>query len=106
MKIIMETLGGIRYKLSMTGVPISGPSYIYGDNMSVIHNNQCPQSTLKKKINSIFYHAACESVVIGESLTEYVGTNKNCADLATNVLYGGKHRFHVSNLLYNMYDDL
>ena len=40
MKIVMDTLRGIRYKMRMTGVPISGPSYIYGDNMSVIHNNQ------------------------------------------------------------------
>ena len=38
MKIVMATLQGIRYKTSMTGAPISGPSYIYGDNMSVIHN--------------------------------------------------------------------
>ena len=43
---------------------------------------------------------------MGESLTGHVGTNKRCADLATNVLYGGKHRFHVSKLLYNIYDDL
>ena len=53
LKIVMYTLQGIRYKMRMTGVPISGPSYIYGDNMLVIHNNQRPASTLKKKINSI-----------------------------------------------------
>ena len=47
--IIMETLQGIRYALRMMGIPISGPSYIYGDNMSVIHNTQRPDSTLKKK---------------------------------------------------------
>ena len=52
MKIGMETLRGLRYKLRMMGVPISGPSYVYGDNMSVIHNMQMPESTLKKKSNS------------------------------------------------------
>ena len=36
----METLRGLHYKLQMMGVEISGPSYIYGDNMSVIHNTQ------------------------------------------------------------------
>ena len=87
------------------GVPISGPPYIYGDNMSVIHNTQRPESTLKKKSNSICYHAVCESAVMGYFLTARVGTNKNCADLATKVLYGGKRRFYVSNLLYNIYDD-
>ena len=35
----METLHGIRYKLRMMGIPNEGPYYIYGDNMSVIHNN-------------------------------------------------------------------
>ena len=32
----VEALRGIRYKLRMMGVVISGPTYIYGDNMSVI----------------------------------------------------------------------
>ena len=38
MKHDMETLRGLRYKLCTMGVPISCPSYIYGDNMSIIHN--------------------------------------------------------------------
>ena len=99
MKIVTETLRGIRYKLRIMGVPIYGPSFIYGVNMLVINNNQRPEFTLKKKSNSIFYHAVCESIAMGDSLTGNVGTNKNCADLATNVLYVGKCRFHVSNLL-------
>ena len=74
--------------------------------MLAIHNTQSPESTLKKKSNSIFYHSVCESVTMGESFTRYVGTNKNCADLATKLLYSVKRSFHVSNLLYNIYDDL
>jgi hypothetical protein len=57
LKTGIETLRGLRYKLRMVGVPISGPTYVYGDNMSVIHNTQRPESTLKKKSNSICYHA-------------------------------------------------
>ena len=34
----VETLRGIRYKLRMMGVLIDGPTYAYGDNMSVIFN--------------------------------------------------------------------
>ena len=49
MKHGMEALRGLRYKLRMMEVPIDGPSFIYGDNMSVIHNTQRPESTLKKK---------------------------------------------------------
>ena len=53
MKIVVETLCGIRCKLHMMGGPISEPTYIWRDNMSVIHNTQHPDSTLKKKPNQI-----------------------------------------------------
>ena len=105
MKMGMESLRGLRYKLRMMGVPIWGPSLIYGDNMSVIHNTQRPESTLKKKNNSIVYHAVRESVAMGESLTGHVGTNDNVADLATKVLSGKKRCGMVNKLLYNVYDD-
>ena len=54
-----------------------GPSYIYGDNMPVIHNTQHPESTLKKKSNFVCYHAMRESVTKGESLTGHVSTHDN-----------------------------
>ena len=38
MKTGVETLRGIRYKLRMMGVEIDGPTYVYGDNQSVITN--------------------------------------------------------------------
>ena len=40
MNIGMETLRGLWYNLRMMGIPFLGPSYIYGDNMSIIHNTQ------------------------------------------------------------------
>ena len=76
----------------MMGVPISGPTYVYGDNMSVIYNTQRPESTLKKKSNSIAYHACRESVVMGESKTGHVSSVNNPADLCTKVLPGGEKR--------------
>ena len=56
----------------MMGV-IDGPSYVYGDNMSVIHNTQRPEST-RKKSNSI--------VAMKESLTGHVSSEINPADIA------------------------
>ena len=105
MKIGMESLRGLQYKLRMMGVPIDGPLLIYGDNVSVIHNTQQPESTLKKKSNLIAYHAVRESVAMGESLTGHVGTNDNPADLATKVLYCKKRQDMVLKLLPNIYDD-
>ena len=86
MKHGMETLKGLRYKLHMMGVQISGPSYIYGDNMSVIHNMQHLESTLKKKSNEICYHAIHKSVAMGESRTGHVATAENPANLATKII--------------------
>ena len=60
MKHGVEVLRGLRYKLRMMGVSISGPTFIYGDNLSVIHNTQRPDSTLKKMSNAICYHAVRE----------------------------------------------
>ncbi len=105
MKIGMESLGGVRYKLRMMGVGISGPLYIYGNNMLVIHNTQRLELMLKKKSNSICYHAVRESVAMGESLTGHIGTNENIGDLTTKALYGQKRRYMVSQLLFDIYDN-
>jgi len=105
MKIGMEALRGLRYKLRMMGVPISGPSFIFGDNMSVIHNTQKPESTLKKKSNQICFHAVRESVAMKESLTGHIDTNENPADLATKIISGGQKRdYLVGKLLYDICD--
>ena len=105
MKNGMEALRGIRYKLRMMGVPISGPSYIYGDNMSVIHNTQRPESMLKKKSNAICYHAIREAVAMGECITGHISTHENPADLCTKVVPGGAKRRHLVGLvLHDIYD--
>jgi hypothetical protein len=105
MKQGIEAVRGIRYKLRMMGVPISGPTYVYGDNMPVIHNTQRPESTLKKKSNSICYHAIREAVAMGECLTTHVPTLENVADLATKFLSGGQKRDHlVGMVLYDITD--
>ena len=105
MKHGIETLRGIRYKLRMMGIPISGPSYVLGDNQSVIFNTSRPESTLKKKSNYICYHAVRESVAMGESLTTHVPTRYNVSDQMTKVLYGAKKREQVGMVLYDVFDD-
>ena len=100
----METLRGIRYKLRVMGVPVDGPTYIYGDNMSVVNTTSKPESTLKKKSNSICYHFVREAVAMKECLTTWISTLKNWADLLTNVLHGRKMRGLVKGVLYDIYD--
>ena len=90
----------------MMGIQISSPSFIYGDNMSLVYNTSRPEQVLRKKSNSICYHAAYESVAICESLVKHVPCKENVADLVTKVLYGYKRRYLVSIILYDIHDDL
>ena len=103
LKTGVDTIRGLRYKLRMMGVELDNePCYIYCDNMSVIHNTQNPESTLKKKANGICYHAARESVAMGESLTAHVRTEFNVGDLATKIIAGGQKRNRLVDMV--LYD--
>ena len=104
MKHGMENLRDLRYKLRMMGVPLSGPLFIYGDNMSVIYNIQRPESTLKKKCNSIYYHAMHESVAMRESITSHIRTLLKFSDLMNNVTSGQKQKNLVGRVMFDIYD--
>ena len=86
MKQCCEYIRGLRYKLRMMGVPVEGPMYIYGYNQSVLANATIPDSTLKKKSQSIAYHFVREGVARDEWRTSYVNTHDNEADLLTKQL--------------------
>ena len=49
----------------MMVIPISGPSYISGDNMSIVHITSKPESVNRKKGTSVCYHVVYESVAMG-----------------------------------------
>jgi hypothetical protein len=74
----------------MMGAPIAGPTYVYGNSMSLIHNTQQPKSTLKKKNLSFFYHAVCKAVAMGEILMSHVWTKNNVSAFMTKVTYSQK----------------
>ena len=74
----------------MMGIPVIGPSLIHGDNQSVLANTTIPDSTLKKKSQSIAYHFVREGVASDEWRTTYVNTHDNPADLLTKPLPAGR----------------
>ena len=88
----------------MMGGTLSGWSYVYGDNMYVIRNTQQPESNLRKKLNSICYHAVCESVEMGDTKTSHIFTHDNSSNLLTKVLYGAKRKKFIGKILYDIYD--
>ena len=95
MKVAMETARGLWYKLRIMSVPITTPSYMYGDNMSVIHNTQRPESTLKKKSSSICYHMVRESVDMNDTIAAHIPSVDNCTDITTKVLPGEQKRNYL-----------
>jgi hypothetical protein len=104
LKTAVEVNRGFRYKLRMMGVPIDGPTYIKGDNMSVLANTSNPESTLKKKSNSIAYHLVRESVAMDECRTAYIKTDDNAADLMTKPLPRGERRERLlRKLMWDIY---
>jgi len=55
MKSCCECIRGLRYKLRMMGIPMEKPTFIFGDNQSVLVNSSKPHSSLKKKSSSIAF---------------------------------------------------
>ena len=69
----------------------------------MLANTTIPDSTLKKKSQSIAYHFAREGVARDEWRTSYVNTHDNEADLLTKQLPGEKTKGFVSNILHHIF---
>jgi hypothetical protein len=105
MKQCCEYIRGLRYKLRMMGIPCEGLAYVYGDNQSVLANTTIPDSTLKKKSQSIAYHFVREGAARDEWRTSYINMHDNESDLLTKVLPSGeKRKGFVRRLLHHIYD--
>ena len=102
MKQATEFVRGLRYKLRMFGIPVNEPTFIYGDNQSVLTNMIMPGSTLKKKSNSIAFHFVREGAGRDEWRTTYINTLLNVADLITKPLAGAKRWGFIRMLLHHI----
>ena len=51
MRLVVEMIEGLRYKLRMFGVSMDGPVMVLCDHQSVVTSSTVPASTLKKKNN-------------------------------------------------------
>ncbi len=84
----------------MFGIPINGPTNVFGDNKSVIINATMPVSTLKRKHNSIAYHRVREAVASGVLQIAKVHTSENLADLLTKPLSATALKSLVQKILW------
>eukprot|EP00536_Pseudo-nitzschia_multiseries_P010395 jgi/Psemu1/203174/e_gw1.316.9.1 len=100
LKIAIELVEGLRYKLRMMGVPIDGSTNVYCDNDSVVTNVTRPESPCKKKHNSIAYHKARESIAAGIIRVAKEPGSTNIADLFTKLMSGAIFRQHCSHCMW------
>ena len=63
MKIAVEMIEALRYKLRWFGILLDGATKIYCNNEAVCNSARTPESTLKKKHNSIAFHWVREFIV-------------------------------------------
>ena len=86
MRMAVEHIEALRYKLHMFGIPIEGLTNVFCDNEAVFKNTTIPESTLKKKHNSICYHCCREAVEARVMRVAKEGMLTNLADLFTKSL--------------------
>ena len=80
----------------MFSIPIDGPTNVYCDNKAVTKNAIYPESTLKKKHNSITYHQVHESVAAGTLHVTKEDDKTNLANVLTSkVIASGYQRFSM-----------
>ena len=100
MKNAVELIEVLRYKLRMFGVPIEVPTNIYGDNESVCRNCSSPESTLKKKHQSITYHCNREAVAAGTCHITKEATETNLSDLFTKIISKVRREALLDQFIY------
>src|SRR5687767_11659755 len=80
--------------LRMLGVPIEGPSIMFGDNMAVINSTSIPDSNLKKRHNALSYHRVREAIAANVLRMYHIKGTENHANNLTKFL-PGKVWYHL-----------
>ena len=80
-QIASEQIYDLRTTLRYMGVPIKGPTYMFGDNGSVVTSSTLPHSSLNKRHNALAYHKVRESIVAEILNFIHINEDENPADI-------------------------
>ena len=86
LRICLEAITALRYKLRMFGVPIDDATSVLCDNKSVVNNSSKVDSVLNKKHNAVSYHAVRWGVAAGIIRIGKIDGEYNLADAMTKRL--------------------
>ena len=76
-----EQIMDLRLTLRYLGVEIKGPSYMFGDNETVVNASSIPHSKLHKRHTALSYHRTREAIAAGITRFFYVRGETNPADI-------------------------
>ena len=96
----VEQIINLCYTLRMFGVPLDGPSWLFGDNQSVITSSTLPHSTLSKRWNTLFYHHVCEAIAARILRFHFIDSKQNPSDIMTKPLEHATAWPHIDTLLF------
>ena len=99
MRLAIEMIEGLRYKIRMMGIPLDGECAVFCDNSAVVTNTK-PESTLKKKHAAINYHRVREAIAAGTIKVAKEGTQTNLADILTKLMSGPKMKDLLQYILW------
>ena len=99
-RITIDLVVELRYKLRMLGVPMAGPSKLFGDNKSMVTTILLPHLILKTKSNACSYHRCREAVPSRIVDVIHCRTDLNLADMGTKALSGKKHMHLLHNQVF------
>ena len=97
LKLAVELVIALRYKLRDFGVPLEGPTDMFCDKEELFKNTYTPDYVLLKKHHSIKYHKCREAVAALICRIDKEDTNTNLADMFTKIL-GRNIREWILNL--------
>jgi hypothetical protein len=99
-RIALDMIEGLRYKLQMMGIEVSGPTAVFCDSESVVKNSTRPESTLKKKHNAIAYHRVREAQAARIVAISHIAGTVNPANVFTKSLPGWKLKDLIRYILW------
>ena len=103
-RIATEQIIDLRYTLRMLGVPLEGPSWMFGDNQSVVTSSTIPHSTLSKRWNALSYHRVREAIAANFIRFHYIASKQNPSDILTKPLDHTSAWPHIDTLLFRKGD--
>ena len=82
-KTAIEQIIGIRTALRYMGIEVKGPTYLFGDNSSVISSSTIPHSQLNRRHMALSFHKVREAIAARIVRFDFINSEDNPADVVS-----------------------